>query len=89
MVSGQLDMDRMDYLTRDSFFTGVQEGNIGYDRLLQMLNVHEDKLVIEFKGIYSVENFLIARRLMYWQVYLHKNVICAGEMLIQIIRTST
>ncbi|MFT5645493.1 MAG: HD superfamily phosphohydrolase [Aureispira sp.] len=86
LVSGQLDMDRMDYLTRDSFFTGVQEGNIGYDRLLQMLNVHEDKLVIEFKGIYSVENFLIARRLMYWQVYLHKNVICAGEMLIQIIR---
>lgn len=86
LVSGQLDMDRMDYLTRDSFFTGVQEGNIGYDRLLQMLNVHEDKLVIEFKGIYSVENFLIARRLMYWQVYLHKNVICAGEMLIQIVR---
>jgi len=86
LVSGQLDMDRMDYLTRDSFFTGVQEGNIGYDRLLKMLNVHEDKLVIEFKGIYSVENFLIARRLMYWQVYLHKNVICAGEMLIQIIR---
>lgn len=86
LVSGQLDMDRMDYLTRDSFFTGVQEGNISYDRLLQMLNVHEDKLVIEFKGIYSVEHFLIARRLMYWQVYLHKNVICAGEMLIQIVR---
>ncbi|WP_264790076.1 HD domain-containing protein [Aureispira anguillae] len=84
LVSGQLDMDRMDYLTRDSFFTGVQEGNIGYDRLLKMLNVHNDKLVIEFKGIYSVENFLIARRLMYWQVYLHKNVICSGEMLVKI-----
>lgn len=86
LVSGQLDMDRMDYLTRDSFFTGVQEGNVGYNRLLKMLNVHNDKLVIEFKGIYSVENFLISRRLMYWQVYLHKNVICAGEMLIQIVR---
>lgn len=85
LVSGQLDMDRMDYLTRDSFFTGVQEGNVGYNRLLKMLNVHDDKLVIEFKGIYSVENFLISRRLMYWQVYLHKNVICAGEMLIKIV----
>lgn len=86
LVSGQLDMDRMDYLSRDSFFTGVQEGNIGYDRLLKMLNVHHDSLVIEFKGIYSVENFLIARRLMYWQVYLHKNVICAGEMLVRIMQ---
>lgn len=86
LVSSQLDMDRMDYLTRDSFFTGVQEGKVGYDRILKTLDVHEDKLVIEFKGIYSVENFLIARRLMYWQVYLHKNVICAGEMLTQIIR---
>ena len=86
MISGQLDMDRMDYLTRDSFFTGVQEGKVGYDRILKTLNVHDDKLVIEFKGIYSVEQFLAARRLMYWQVYLHKNVIGAGEMLGQIIR---
>lgn len=86
LVSSQLDMDRMDYLTRDSFFTGVQEGKVGYDRILKTLDVHEDRLVIEFKGIYSVENFLVARRLMYWQVYLHKNVICAGEMLTQIIR---
>ncbi|MCH2023209.1 MAG: HD domain-containing protein [Saprospiraceae bacterium] len=86
LVSGQLDMDRMDYLTRDSFFTGVQEGKVGYDRILKTLNVHNDKLVIEFKGIYSVEQFLNARRLMYWQVYLHKNVICSCEMLGQIIR---
>lgn len=85
LVSGQLDMDRMDYLTRDSFFTGVQEGKVGYNRLLKLLHVHQDRLVIEFKGIYSVENFLITRRLMYWQVYLHKNVICAGEMLVQIM----
>lgn len=86
LVSGQFDMDRMDYLTRDSFFTGVQEGKVGYNRLLKLLNVHEDQLVVEFKGIYSVENFLIARRLMYWQVYLHKNVICSGEMLVQLMR---
>ncbi|MFK7796254.1 MAG: HD domain-containing protein [Aureispira sp.] len=86
LVSGQLDMDRMDYLTRDSFFTGVQEGKVGYNRLLKLLHVHNDQLVIEFKGIYSVENFLMTRRLMYWQVYLHKNVICAGEMLVQIMR---
>lgn len=86
LVSGQLDMDRMDYLTRDSFFTGVQEGKVGYNRLLKLLHVHHDQLVIEYKGIYSVENFLITRRLMYWQVYLHKNVICAGEMLVQIMR---
>lgn len=86
LVSGQLDMDRMDYLTRDSFFTGVQEGKVGYNRLLKLLHVHDDQLVVEFKGIYSVENFLISRRLMYWQVYLHKNVICAGEMLVQLMR---
>lgn len=86
LVSGQLDMDRMDYLTRDSFFTGVQEGKVGYNRLLKLLHVHRDELVIEYKGIYSVENFLITRRLMYWQVYLHKNVICAGEMMVQIMR---
>lgn len=86
LVSGQLDMDRMDYLTRDSFFTGVQEGKVGYDRLLKTLNVYNDQLVIEHKGIYSVEKFLIARRLMYWQAYLHKNVICASEMLIRLIK---
>jgi HD superfamily phosphohydrolase len=86
LVSSQLDMDRMDYLTRDSFFTGVQEGKVGYNRLLKLLHVHNDRLVIEYKGIYSVENFLITRRLMYWQVYLHKNVICAGEMLVQLVR---
>jgi len=86
LVSGQLDMDRMDYLTRDSFFTGVQEGKVGYDRLLKTLNVYKDELVIEHKGIYSVEKFLIARRLMYWQAYLHKNVICAGEMLIRVVK---
>lgn len=86
LISGQLDMDRMDYLTRDSFFTGVQEGKVGYNRLLKLFNVHNDQLVVEFKGIYSVENFLVSRRLMYWQVYLHKNVICAGEMMVQLIR---
>ncbi|MFM8370842.1 MAG: HD domain-containing protein, partial [Bacteroidota bacterium] len=72
LVSGQLDMDRMDYLNRDSFFTGVSEGVIGYDRIIKMLDVHDGQLVVEEKGIYSVEKFLIARRLMYWQVYLHK-----------------
>lgn len=86
LVSGQLDMDRMDYLTRDSFFTGVYEGVIGYDRIIKMLSVHHDELVIEYKGIYSVEKFLIARRLMYWQVYLHKTVICAGEMMIKFVQ---
>ena len=86
LISGQLDMDRLDYLTRDSFFTGVTDGKVGYDRIIKTLNVHQDELVVEFKGIYSVENFLIARRLMYWQVYLHKNVVCAGEMLKNLIR---
>lgn len=81
LVSGQLDMDRLDYLNRDSYFTGVREGKVGYERILKMLYVVDDSLVVEFKGIYSVENFLIARRLMYWQVYLHKAGICAGEML--------
>jgi len=85
LVSGQLDMDRMDYLTRDSFFTGVLEGVIGHDRIIKMLNVHHNSLVIAHKGLYSVENFLISRRLMYWQVYLHKTVICAGEMTIRAI----
>jgi HD superfamily phosphohydrolase len=86
LLSSQLDMDRMDYLTRDSFFTGVSEGIIGYDRIIKMLHVHEGELVIEHKGLYSVESFLISRRLMYWQVYLHKTVICAGEMAISAIK---
>ncbi|MGY3053324.1 HD superfamily phosphohydrolase [Pedobacter sp. UYEF25] len=81
LISGQLDLDRMDYLNRDSFFTGVSEGVISFDRIIKMLNVSNDNLVLEEKGIYSVEKFLIARRLMYWQVYLHKTVI-AGEMLL-------
>ncbi|HVK97926.1 MAG TPA: HD domain-containing protein [Flavisolibacter sp.] len=85
LVSGQLDVDRMDYLTRDSFFTGVSEGVIGYDRILKMLVVHNGELMIEEKAIYSVEKFLVARRLMYWQVYLHKTVVVAEEMLVGII----
>ncbi len=86
LVSGQLDVDRMDYLTRDSFFTGVIEGSIGYDRILKMLTVHNGELMIEEKGIYSIEKFLVARRLMYWQVYLHKTVLSAEQMLRRIIR---
>ena len=82
LVSGQLDMDRMDYLNRDSFFTGVAEGVIGYDRIIEMLNVRDDQLVIEEKGIYSIEKFLIARRIMYWQVYLHKASVAAEQMLV-------
>ena len=85
LVSGQLDVDRMDYLTRDSFFTGVSEGVIGYDRILKMLVVHNGELMIEEKAIYSVEKFLVARRLMYWQVYLHKTVVAAEKMLVRII----
>lgn len=81
LVSSQLDMDRMDYLKRDSFFTGVSEGVIGTERILKMLNVYNDEIVVEGKGIYSVENFLIARRLMYWQVYLHKTVVITEQML--------
>lgn len=81
LISGQLDLDRMDYLNRDSFFTGVSEGVISSDRIIKMFNVHDDDLVIEEKGIYSIEKFLIARRLMYWQVYLHKTVI-SGEMIL-------
>jgi HD superfamily phosphohydrolase len=83
LISGQLDMDRMDYLNRDSFFTGVYEGVIGYDRIIKMLSVHNGELVVEEKGIYSIEKFLIARRLMYWQVYLHKTVLSAEQMLIR------
>ena len=82
LISGQLDMDRMDYLNRDSFFTGVHEGVIGYDRIIKMLSVQNGELVVEEKGIYSIEKFLIARRLMYWQVYLHKTVLSAEQMLI-------
>ena len=85
LVSSQLDMDRMDYLNRDSYFTGVHEGVIGYHRLIKMLAVHKDELVIEEKGIYSIEKFLVARRLMYWQVYLHKTVLSAELMLIQVL----
>jgi len=86
LVSGQLDMDRMDYLNRDSFFTGVSEGVISSDRIIKMLNVKNDQIVIEEKGIYSIEKFLIARRLMYWQVYLHKTVISAEFMLSKILK---
>lgn len=86
LVSGQLDMDRMDYLTRDSYFTGVYEGVIGYDRIIKMLSVHNDELVVEEKGIYSIEKFLIARRLMYWQVYLHKTVVSAEQMLVRTLQ---
>ncbi len=86
LISGQLDVDRMDYLTRDSFFTGVNEGVIGYDRILKMLTVHNGELMVEEKSIYSIEKFLVARRLMYWQVYLHKTVLCAEQMLKRIIK---
>ena len=86
LISGQLDVDRMDYLIRDSFFTGVSEGVIGYDRIIKMLTVHNGELMIEEKGIYSIEKFLVSRRLMYWQVYLHKTVLCAEKMLVNIIR---
>jgi hypothetical protein len=86
LVASQLDMDRLDYLKRDSFFTGVTEGVIGSDRIIKMLNVRDDKLVIDAKGIYSIEKFLIARRLMYWQVYLHKTVIAAEKLLVKILK---
>jgi len=86
LVSSQLDMDRMDYLNRDSFFTGVSEGVIGYDRIIKMLAVHDGELVVEEKGIYSIEKFLIARRLMYWQVYLHKTNVAAEQMVIHLLR---
>ena len=85
LVSSQLDMDRLDYLKRDSFFTGVSEGVIGLERIISMLNVAEDSIVIEEKGLYSIENFLNARRLMYWQVYLHKTSVSAEKMLINTI----
>jgi len=86
LISGQLDMDRLDYLKRDSFFTGVTEGVIGSDRIVRMLNVVKDNLVVDHKGIYSIEKFLIARRLMYWQVYLHKTVISSEILLLNILK---
>ena len=86
LVSSQLDVDRMDYLNRDSFYTGVSEGVIGYDRILQMLTVHDNELVVEEKGVHSVEKFIIARRLMYWQVYLHKTVLSSELLLINILK---
>lgn len=86
LVSSQVDMDRLDYLRRDSFYTGVQEGVIGHDRIIHMMNVVDDEIVIEEKGIYAIEKFLIARRLMYWQVYLHKTVIAAEELLVRILQ---
>jgi HD superfamily phosphohydrolase len=88
LVSSQLDMDRMDYLNRDSFFTGVSEGVISFDRIIKMLNIKDDYIVIEEKGIYSIEKFLIARRLMYWQVYLHKTVLAAELLLAKILERS-
>ena len=86
LVSSQLDMDRLDYLKRDSFYTGVTDGNIGTERIINMLNVANGNLVIEEKGIYSIEKFILARRLMYWQVYLHKTVISSENMLIKLIK---
>ncbi len=86
LVSSQLDIDRLDYLRRDCFFTGVMEGSIGVDRIISMLTVHDDQVVVEEKGIYSIEHFLNARRLMYWQVYLHKTAVSAERMLVNIIR---
>lgn len=86
LVSGNLDMDRLDYLRRDSFFTGVTEGNIGSARIIKMLNVKDDKLVIEAKGIYSIENYLMSRRLMYWQVYLHKTSLAAEKMMQNVLK---
>jgi len=86
LVSSQLDMDRLDYLMRDCYYTGVSEGVIGYDRIIKMLSVINDQLVVESKGIYSIEKFIISRRLMYWQVYLHKTVISAENLLIKILK---
>ncbi len=86
LISSQLDVDRLDYLTRDCFFTGVNEGNIGSARIIEMLNVADDKLVAEYKGIYSIENYLTSRRLMYWQVYLHKTAVAYEKVLINALR---
>jgi HD superfamily phosphohydrolase len=86
LISGQMDMDRLDYLRRDSFFTGVIEGSVGSDRIIRMLNVVDDRLVVDEKGIYSLEKFLIARRLMYWQVYMHKTVLSSESLLVKILK---
>lgn len=86
LISSQLDVDRLDYLKRDSFFTGVQEGVIGNDRIITMLEIKDDQIVVEEKGIYSIEKFLVARRLMYWQVYLHKTVLVAEQLLVMILK---
>ena len=86
LISGQLDLDRMDYLIRDSFFTGVTEGVIGYDRIIKMLTVHNGEIMVEEKGIHSIEKFLVSRRFMYWQVYLHKTVLSAEKMLVNIVK---
>ena len=86
LIAGQIDMDRLDYLRRDSFFTGVIEGSIGSDRIIRMLNVVNDELVVDEKGIYSLEKFLIARRLMYWQVYMHKTVIASETLLVNVLK---
>jgi len=85
LIAGQMDMDRLDYLKRDSFFTGVIEGSVGSDRIIRMLNVVDGRLVIDEKGIYSVEKFLIARRLMYWQVYMHKTVLSSESLLVNVL----
>jgi uncharacterized protein len=85
LISSQLDVDRMDYLTRDSFYSGVTEGVIGYDRIIKMMTVYDNELVVEEKGVYSIEKFLVARRLMYWQAYLHKTVLGAENMLVKIL----
>lgn len=89
LVSSQLDMDRLDFLKRDSFYSGVSEGVVSSERIIQMLNVRHDQLVVEIKGIYSVEKFLIARRIMYWQVYLHKTVLSAEQMIIKLLQRAT
>ncbi|PCJ80696.1 MAG: phosphohydrolase [Bacteroidetes bacterium] len=86
LVSSQLDMDRLDYLARDSFYSGVTEGKVGSERIIKMLSVSQDKLVVEEKGIYSIEKFIVARRLMYWQVYLHRTVLSAEHMLTLVLR---
>ena len=85
LISSQLDMDRLDYLRRDSFFTGVTEGNIGSARIIKMLNVKDDQLVVDSKGIYSIENYLTSRRLMYWQVYLHKTTVASEKVLVNVL----
>ncbi len=86
LISGQLDMDRLDYLRRDSFYTGVSEGTIGLERIIQMINVFDDNLVVDQKGIYSIEKFIMARRFMYWQVYLHKTSLAADQVMLSILR---